>query len=77
VEPLGARDRAANDILSAFDFDAAPREPVLLSADRDPPALPDTRSAVVYACYGAALLVPPSIGLLIRARARRRRVAGS
>jgi phospholipase C len=68
VAPLGARDAAANDITSAFDFTAGPREPVLLDRIRQPEALPDTNSGVVYLCYGAALMAAPLVAVVRRRR---------
>jgi phospholipase C len=72
VAPLGDRDRAANDITTAFDFSAGPREPVLLDRSREPEQLPATNSGVVYLCYGAALLAAPlaAVGIQRRRRAR-------
>ena len=74
VEPLAERDRNANDIVTAFDFAAGPREPVVLGRDRAPDELPDSHSGAVYLTYGmAALLLPP---LVINALRSRRRPAG-
>ena len=70
VPPLGDRDRAAEDITSAFDFSSGPREPVLLDRTRTPEEPPDTQSGVVYLCYGAALMAAPAVAL---ANQRRRR----
>jgi phospholipase C len=77
VEPLAERDRNANDIVSAFDFSAAPREPVLLDRARDPAGPPDSRSGVVYLCYGAALIAAPVFAAVNRRRGRPREEAGT
>lgn len=63
VPPLGDRDAEANDITSAFDFQAGPREPFFISRTRSPEQLPGTNSGVVYLAYGAALLVAPLAAL--------------
>jgi phospholipase C len=55
LEPLAERDANANNLLSAFDFDAAPRRAVLLPAHRDVPVVEETPAGVVYALYGAGL----------------------
>jgi phospholipase C len=72
VAPLADRDSKANDITSAFDFHAAPREALLPGTSRAPAPPPDTRTTVVYLSYGAALLVP---SLFVAVAMRRRRVA--
>ena len=58
VKPLAKRDRAANDISSAFDFAAPPREPIVLSEQRHLPKPSPPATWVVYTLYGAALAVP-------------------
>ena len=77
VEPLADRDRAANDITTAFDFTAGPREPVLLGRGRVPPEPPETPAGTVYVSYGVAvsLLVPFLIAPLRSSRLRRRRAS--
>ena len=59
IAPLATRDAAANNLLSAFDFEMSPRSPVSTSsarvnngatAKRDP-------SSIIYTTYGLALLV--------------------
>jgi phospholipase C len=59
VAPLAARDAAAKDITSAFDFSAGPREPVILPDSRTPAEASSTHSGAVYLSYGVALLVVP------------------
>ena len=72
VKPLASRDAAANDITSAFDFDAGPREPVLLSEQRNVPPPPPSPAAMVYGLYGGALGIPLLLlatgGLIFRLR---------
>ena len=69
VAPLADRDRAANDITTAFDFSAAPREPDLLGRSRTPTELPDTKTGAVYLSYGVAvLLLPAFVALASRQR---------
>lgn len=57
VEPLASRDADASSIVSAFDFDSPPREPVLLPASREvvEPATVDI--AVLYPAYSLALVL--------------------
>jgi phospholipase C len=69
VAPLADRDRAANDITTAFDFSAGPREPDLLGRSRSPTELPDTKTGAVYLSYGVAvLLLPAFVALASRQR---------
>jgi phospholipase C len=58
VEPLAERDAAANDISSAFDFAAPPREPIVPSEQRHVPAPPAPATWIVYTLYGLALAAP-------------------
>jgi phospholipase C len=74
VAPLAERDRNANDITSAFDFSARPREPVILDRERSPAGPPSPRSGVVYVSYGFSLLLVPA--LVVGVVHRRRRSAG-
>jgi phospholipase C len=74
VPPLAARDAAANDITSAFDFSAGPREATLLGTSREATEMPADATTVVYVSYGLALLMP---GVLVLAWMwRRRRLPG-
>jgi phospholipase C len=75
VAPLAARDAAANDITSAFDFAAPPREAVLLDDSREADQLPGTPSAAVYLSYGLALSVLPLF--VVVAQRRRRTIVGA
>jgi phospholipase C len=68
VDPLAERDRNANDIRSAFDFDAPAREPFLLGRSRQPHAPASSGTGVVYAAYGAALLLPALVAVADRRR---------
>ena len=57
LKPLARRDRNANNILTAFNFDREPRAPAFLGLSRTEPELPQPRSGVVYGFYGTALAV--------------------
>jgi phospholipase C len=63
LDPLADRDARSNSIISAFDFAASPRPPVLLQAGAAPDPLPVTHPlshrqvAVVYLLYGGAAAV--------------------
>jgi phospholipase C len=71
VEPLAERDRNAHDLISAFDFDAGPRQPVVLGRNRGPDQPAPAHSRVVYLTYGfAVLLVPLVLGNALRSRRR-------
>lgn len=71
VHSLAARDAAANNITSAFDFAAAPRPPVFLNRARIAERLPPTKRGAVYLAYGAATLVVPSFTVAAWTRRRR------
>jgi phospholipase C len=58
VKPLTKRDSAANDISSAFNFAAPPREAIVLSEQRHVLKPPQPATGIVYTLYGAALAVP-------------------
>jgi phospholipase C len=55
IAPLAARDRAAGNLTSAFDFSAAPRPALLLGVSRAPAPPPATPRAQVYLAYGCAV----------------------
>jgi phospholipase C len=74
LAPLAARDAAANDITSAFDFSTGPRPAVLLGDSRTPTELPQPRTEAVYLSYGSALLALPV--LAVAAALWRRRTTG-
>jgi phospholipase C len=85
LAPLTARDAHANSLMSAFDFGAGPRVPVLLRAGAasqlDPfPAVRSLTShqvRAVYVLYGGAATVTillPVIAALATARSSRRRI---
>ncbi len=65
VAPLAARDKAANNLLSAFDFSAAPRAPELTADTLDVPPAPVSHSSVIYRSYGAGILGAIGISLLL------------
>jgi phospholipase C len=73
VAPLADRDRNANDITSAFDFESPARAPVLLDRSRTPTAVPDTRTSAVYVTYGGAVLLLVLLVVLAAMRSLRRR----
>ena len=55
VEPLAERDRAANNFLTAFDFQSPPRAPVLTSDTKEQPPPPVSYSGVIYRTYGMGI----------------------
>jgi phospholipase C len=58
LEPLAVRDARASSIVDAFDFSRPPREPRVVPwerADKEPRREP--RRGVIYAAYGAALVL--------------------
>jgi phospholipase C len=58
VEPLTKRDAQANNMLAAFDFNQAPREPRFVPFDRTAEEKrPEPRRSVIYIAYSAALAV--------------------
>jgi phospholipase C len=57
VAPLATRDKAANDITTAFDFAAAPRAAAMIGAGPTAPPPPPSRMTAVYPAYGAAMFV--------------------
>jgi phospholipase C len=74
VKPLAARDRQANSIAPAFDFNAAPRDPAFVAAERGAPPEKKPVRAVVYVAYALALfLAAGSIALALVTERRRRR----
>jgi phospholipase C len=77
LQPLAARDRAAQSIASAFDFTRqAPRQPVLLGLERHVKPQPPVRTGLIYWLYGLAVLLPlVLIGVALTARRRWRRTA--
>ncbi len=58
VPALTTRDRAANDLTSAFDFSAPARPAELLPDHRSSVAAPRSAQRVIYTSYGAGLVVP-------------------
>ncbi len=71
LKPMTARDKAANDLTEAFDFNKKARAPVILGTERHvvPPERPDTRP--VYAVYAGAVLLTASLVMLSRRRTNR------
>jgi phospholipase C len=75
VEPLAERDRNANSIAPAFDFDQAPREPEFVAATREKTEVTQPKRLVVYVAYmlAVALAVGAILAALRSERRRRRR----
>jgi len=82
LDPLADRDARSNSIISAFDFTASPRPPVLLPAGAVPDPLPVTHPlshhqvTVVYLLYGGAAALSVMLlafAALSSARSARRR----
>ena len=69
--PLARRDREAQSIMSAFDFDQQPRKAVFLDRVRDRVDARPPRRSAVYIGYSAALLV--AVGLIAAAALSDRR----
>jgi phospholipase C len=58
LEPLSERDANANSLVSAFDFSMSPREPVFIPFERVViEKRVEPRRYVIYAAYGAALVL--------------------
>jgi phospholipase C len=69
LKPLSGRDRHAASIASAFDFTAPPHRAKIIPAEQPAAApAPLVPVAIVYVCYGSALL----LGLLLVIIAHRR-----
>jgi len=62
LEPLADRDRDANSLASAFDFDSPPRAPILLSRERDVQEIPPPNTRIVYVAYGIGFSIPLILG---------------
>lgn len=75
VEPLATRDAAANNFLSAFDFEAPPREAVILPRSREIILPEEPKRAIVYASYSGALglFALVVIGAALQSRRRNQR----
>jgi phospholipase C len=61
LEPLTARDAAANSIASAFDFSQPPRAPSFVSSQRGNQAQAEPWRGGVYLAYSLALILPTAI----------------
>jgi phospholipase C len=57
LEPLAARDAAANDFLSAFDFTQAPRPAEIIANDLRVASVKDTTRGIIYPAYGGAVIL--------------------
>ncbi|NJD58346.1 MAG: hypothetical protein C3F13_04850 [Anaerolineales bacterium] len=75
IAPLSQRDANANNFLSAFDFNQAPRLPIFLPLTRiaAPPVKKDP-STVIYLGYGGALCLSLSIIAIANHRSKRNNV---
>ncbi len=73
VKPLAKRDAAANNFLTAFDFDSPPRAPVLLADTRATPETFSSPQRVIYLAYGVGVLLPLGLIGFAGRRLRRRR----
>ena len=73
VEPLSSRDRAASNILGAFDFSSPPRAPALLSDTRERVVQAPPPTRVIYVAYGLATCAPVLVVALLLTRLRRNR----
>lgn len=77
LPPLARRDARANSLMSAFDFDVPPREPVLLPATRGESTVVNDAGkprVAIFATYGAAIGVAVTLVLValpLRRRMRR------
>jgi phospholipase C len=72
LPPLASRDAAANGLDSAFDFTQGPRPPKFVSPDLSPPVVTVRGQGVVYASYGAGLLLAVGVSLGALRYTRRR-----
>jgi phospholipase C len=82
LEPLAERDRKANSIVGAFDFDQPPREAELVSSIRHEPGPYEPRRWAIFMCYFLAAafsgtMIARAAGLRVRlVRERRARLTG-
>jgi phospholipase C len=71
LPPLTARDRGANDLTEAFDFQADARPAAILSTQRGATPPERTRASPVYLAYAGALATTLALVVLARARTAR------
>lgn len=72
IPPLAQRDGKANNFLTAFDFSAPPRDPVIISSSREAPApRVEPRRIIIYVSYGAAMLFALFIFVWANIRSRK------
>lgn len=69
LAPLAERDAKANNMTAAFDFSQPPRPPVFVGFERNPVTPTVPRINLIYAGYGAAILV--GLAFVIRVGMRR------
>jgi phospholipase C len=73
LEPLAPRDRRANSLLGAFDFDRPPREAKFVSAVRHEPSREEPRRIAIYAIYVLSFAFTAAMIALAAKTARRER----
>lgn len=73
LQPLTERDKNANSIVSAFDFQQPPRAPEIVPTARPTPPKPEPRRAAIYGAYSGALIVAGLIVAWAKLRTRRPR----
>jgi phospholipase C len=74
VEPLARRDRRANNLLSAFDFDRRPRKAEFVSPVRHDPPRQEPHRITIYAIYllsSAFTVAMIALAVVMSRRARR------
>jgi phospholipase C len=75
LDPLAARDRRANNLSSAFDFDRAPRRPEFVSFVRHEPPAEEPHRIAIYVVYVlsvafSAMMIALAVGTARRERRR-------
>ena len=72
IAPLSQRDANANNFLSAFDFNQAPRLPIFLPLTRiTPPVAKKDPTKVIYLGYGGVLVLSLAVIGIANYRSRR------
>jgi phospholipase C len=68
LEPLSRRDRRANSVLAAFDFNRPPRKAQFVSPVRHEPARDEPRRVAIYGIYALSVaFTAATIALAVRA----------
>jgi phospholipase C len=74
LEPLAPRDRRANNLLSAFDFDRPPRKAKFVSPVRHEPTRDEPRRIAIYIIYALTFAFTAAmIALAVKTGGRERR----